>query len=89
MTEVSNETRFLHALEMGLGAMQWGDRVFWQFGNDYGSDEVREVFQSSLADGIRFVDTAELYGNGLSERLLGRFIKETEQPVLIATKFFP
>jgi aryl-alcohol dehydrogenase-like predicted oxidoreductase len=74
---------------MGLGAMQWGDRVYWQFGSGYGSAEVREAFQASLADGIRFVDTAELYGNGLSERLLGRFIKETEQPVLIATKFFP
>jgi aryl-alcohol dehydrogenase-like predicted oxidoreductase len=30
-----------------------------------------------------------LYGNGLSERLLGRFLKQTDQPVLIATKFFP
>lgn len=89
MTDVDSETRFLHAIEMGLGAMQWGDRVYWQFGSGYGSAEVREAFQASLADGIRFVDTAELYGNGLSERLLGRFIKETEQPVLIATKFFP
>ena len=39
--------------------------------------------------GIRFVDTAEVYGSGHSERLLGRFLKETEQPVLVATKFFP
>lgn len=89
MTEVSSETRFLHALEMGLGAMQWGDRVFWQFGSGYGADEVREAFQTSLIEGIRFIDTAELYGNGMAERLLGRFIRETEQPVLIATKFFP
>jgi aryl-alcohol dehydrogenase-like predicted oxidoreductase len=89
LTDIDSETRFLHAIEMGLGAMQWGDRVYWQFGSGYGSAEVREAFQASLADGIRFVDTAELYGNGLSERLLGRFIKETEQPVLIATKFFP
>jgi aryl-alcohol dehydrogenase-like predicted oxidoreductase len=89
LTEISSETRFLHAVEMGLGAMQWGDRVYWQFGNGYGADEVRAAFQASLADGIRFIDTAELYGNGLSERLLGRFLKETEQPVLIATKFFP
>src|SRR5690606_26795115 len=43
----------------------------------------------SLAAGVRFVDTAELYGNGLSERSLGRFLKETDQPVLVATKFFP
>lgn len=89
LTEVSSETRFLHAIEMGLGAWQWGDRVVWQYGHGYGVEEVRQVFQTSLSDGIRFVDTAELYGNGLSERLLGRFLKETDQPVLIATKFFP
>jgi len=89
LSDLSSETRFLHAIEMGLGAMQWGDRVIWQYGNSYHAQDVQAAFQSSLADGIRFVDTAELYGNGLSERLLGRFIKETEQPVLIATKFFP
>lgn len=89
MTEVSSETRFLHAVEMGLGAMQWGDRAIWQYGHGYGLEEVRGAFQTSLAEGIRFVDTAELYGNGLSERSLGRFLRETDQPVLIATKFFP
>ena len=89
MTEISSETRFLHAIEMGLGAMQWGDRVVWQFGHGYGLKEIEEAFQVSLADGIKFIDTAELYGNGLSERSLGRFIKGTDQPVLIATKFFP
>src|SRR5262249_48702679 len=35
------------------------------------------------------IDTAEIYGNGRSERLLGQFLKEIEQPVLIATKFLP
>jgi aryl-alcohol dehydrogenase-like predicted oxidoreductase len=89
MSEISNETRFLHAIEMGLGAWQWGDRMVWQYGHGYGEDQVHEAFQVTVHEGIRFIDTAELYGNGLSERLLGRFIKETEQPVLIATKFFP
>lgn len=89
MADVSSETRFLHAMEMGLGAWQWGDRVMWQYGHEYGVEEVKQAFQTSLANGIRFVDTAELYANGLSERLLGRFLKETDQPVLIATKFFP
>lgn len=89
MSDVSSETRFLHAIEMGLGAWQWGDRVVWQYGHGYGADQVREAFQVAIHEGIRFIDTAELYGNGLSERLLGNFIKETNQPVLIATKFFP
>ena len=89
MTEISSETRFLHAVEMGLGAWQWGDRVVWQYGHGYSEAQVREAFQVAIAEGIRFIDTAEIYGNGLSERLLGGFLQETDQPVLIATKFFP
>ena len=89
MTELSTETRFLHAIEMGLGAWQWGDRIVWQYGHGYGAEEVRQAFQVSANEGIRFVDTAETYGNGRSERLLGQFLKETDQPILVATKFFP
>jgi len=89
MAQPSSETRFLHAIEMGLGAWQWGDRVFWQYGHGYGEAEVQQAFLASLNEGIRFVDTAEIYGNGRSERLLGQFLKETDQPVLIATKYLP
>jgi aryl-alcohol dehydrogenase-like predicted oxidoreductase len=89
MSEVSSETRFLHAIEMGLGAWQWGDRTTWQYGNKYNEDDIRNVFDVSMEEGIQLVDTAEVYGSGTSERLLGRFIKDTEQPVLIATKYFP
>ena len=89
MAEPSSETRFLHAIEMGLGAWQWGDRVVWQYGHGYGDAEVHQAFLASLNEGIRFIDTAEIYGNGRSERLLGQFLKETDQPVLIATKFLP
>ncbi len=89
MTEVSNATRFLHAIEMGLGAWQWGDRVIWGYGQGYTDKEIREAFDVSLSLGVRFVDTAEIYGSGYSERLLGKFLKETDQPVLVATKYFP
>ena len=89
MTEISNETRFLHALEMGLGAWQWGDRLIWGYGQTHTDKDIREAFDISLSLGIRFIDTAEIYGSGYSERLLGRFLKETDQPVLTATKLFP
>ncbi len=89
MTEISSETRFLHAIEMGLGAWQWGDRVMWSYGETHTDKDIREAFDVSLSQGLRFIDTAEVYGSGRSERLLGKFLKETEQPVLIATKFFP
>ncbi|MBC7875757.1 MAG: aldo/keto reductase [Anaerolineales bacterium] len=74
---------------MGLGAWQWGDKVFWGYGQAYSDKELRETFDMSLNLGVRLIDTAEIYGSGYSERLLGKFIKETDQPVLIATKFFP
>ncbi len=89
MTEVSNETRFLHAIEIGLGAWQWGDRLVWGYGQTHTDKEIREAFDASLNLGVRFVDTAEIYGSGYSERLLGRFLKEIDQPVLVATKYFP
>jgi aryl-alcohol dehydrogenase-like predicted oxidoreductase len=89
MTEISNETRFLHAIEIGLGAWQWGDRVMWSYGETHTDKDIREAFDISLNQGVRFIDTAEIYGSGRSERLLGKFLQETEQPLLIATKFFP
>ena len=89
MTEISSEVRFLHAVEMGLGAWQWGDRMVWQYGQGYGDDEVHKAFLASVNEGIRFVDTAEVYGSGRSERLLGEFLKQTDQPILVATKYAP
>lgn len=74
---------------MGLGAWQWGDRIVWGYGQTHTDEDIRAAFKTSIEQGIRFIDTAEVYGSGRSERLLGQLIKETEQPVLIATKFFP
>ena len=90
MTEtISSETRFLHAIEMGLGAWQFGDRVMWSYGQTHNEDDIHGAFQASLDEGIRFIDTAEVYGMGKSERFLGEMLKNTEQPMLIATKYFP
>lgn len=89
MNEVSNETRFLHAVEMGLGAWQWGDRIIWGYQPGQSDKGAQDAFEVSLAMGVRFVDTAEVYGSGRSERLLGKFLQTTDEPVLTATKFFP
>ncbi len=88
-TAINNETRFLHALEMGLGAWSWGDRIVWQYGRGYTDDDIRQAFQTAVAEGIRFIDTAEVYGSGRSERMTGLLLKETEQPILVATKYLP
>ncbi len=83
------ETVFLHSAEMGLGAWAWGDRTFWNYGRGYDDGDIAAAFQASLDAGINLVDTAEIYGNGRSEILLGKMIQKTERPVLVATKFLP
>jgi aryl-alcohol dehydrogenase-like predicted oxidoreductase len=59
---------------IGLGAWAWGDRLYWSYGRGYGLAEVRSAFEISHQAGINWVDTAEAYGSGQSERLLGEFI---------------
>lgn len=72
-----------------IGTWAWGDKFFWNYGSNYGANEVEAAFQTSLEAGINFFDTAEVYGNGLSEELLGKFMQKTEQTVQIATKYGP
>lgn len=74
---------------MGLGTWAWGDKLVWGFGRGYGEADVEAAFQASRAAGIDFFDTAEVYGRGLSERILGRVARNPSQDVFIATKFFP
>jgi aryl-alcohol dehydrogenase-like predicted oxidoreductase len=74
---------------VGIGTWAWGDKLFWGYGDRYGETDVEEAFQAAVSAGITFFDTAEVYGTGESERLLGRFCKTTSEHVQIATKFGP
>lgn len=74
---------------LGVGAWAWGDRVTWGYGRGYGKADVREAFEASLDAGLTLFDTAEIYGMGSSERLLGEFVKERPDGAVVATKFFP
>jgi aryl-alcohol dehydrogenase-like predicted oxidoreductase len=74
---------------LGLGAWSWGDRFFWGYGRGYTAGDVREAFDVSLAAGVNFIDTAESYGRGRSEQLLGEFLRSTGETAIVATKFMP
>jgi aryl-alcohol dehydrogenase-like predicted oxidoreductase len=74
---------------MGVGAWAWGDRFFWSYGGEYAEPDVRAAFRASVEAGLTFIDTAEGYGFGVSERLVGKFAAEVDGPLQIATKFFP
>jgi aryl-alcohol dehydrogenase-like predicted oxidoreductase len=76
-------------LKVGIGTWSWGDRLMWGYGREYDELELREAFKLCLANGQRFFDTAEIYGQGKSETLLGKFIKESGEKVFVATKFMP
>jgi aryl-alcohol dehydrogenase-like predicted oxidoreductase len=72
-----------------IGTWAWGDKLFWNYGSDYGEEQLQEAFTAALEAGITFFDTAEIYGLGLSEKFLGKFMQKTEHKVQIATKFGP
>ena len=55
----------------------------------YGREEVLAAFQKALEVGINFIDTAEIYGRGKSEELIGEAIKGHRDEVVIATKVWP
>jgi aryl-alcohol dehydrogenase-like predicted oxidoreductase len=74
---------------MGFGTWAWGDSLFWGYGKDYGEAELRLAFQAAVNKGITFFDTAEIYGLGKSEELLGKFVKEAPTSTQIASKYMP
>src|SRR5512142_3400689 len=80
----------LHVSPLGLGTWAWGDRMMWGYGQGYGEGDVAQAFRTTLAAGVNFFDTAEIYGSGQSERYLGQFVRQTQRRlVTVATKFLP
>ncbi len=80
---------FLDEVEIGVGTWAWGDRHVWGYGSMYGETDVNQAFDAAVRAGGRFFDTAEVYGGGESERLLGQYRKASTQPIRIGTKFMP
>lgn len=80
------ESRQLRKAELQLSSIGLG---CWQLGGDFGeiSDETaQKILMRAIEEGIRFFDTADVYGAGQSERLLGRYISQRDD-VVIATKY--
>ena len=88
-SELPQEVLPLTDVEMGIGTWAWGDRLYWGFGRGYDEKGLRDAFHWLIRSGVNFFDTAEIYGQGNSEEMLGRFLLEVEEPVRIATKFMP
>ncbi|MBI3783674.1 MAG: aldo/keto reductase [Deltaproteobacteria bacterium] len=80
---------------LGLGTWAWGDKSTWGmngYDSSYNIDTIREAYQRSIACGVTLLDTAEAYGEGESERIIGRLLvedKANRNRVVVATKFIP
>ena len=67
--------------EIGLGC--------WAIGSEWGevsSEDARAVLKTSLDKGVNFFDTADVYGDGRSEKFVGELIKSTSEKIYVATK---
>lgn len=74
---------------IGVGTWAWGDRVFWNYPHGYNEADIRASFEISMQAGVDFIDTAEAYGFGAAERMLGNFLAAAEQKPILASKFYP
>lgn len=70
---------------LAFGAWQLGDPAYWGEGN--GDDD--RVVAAAIDAGINFFDTAEMYGDGEAERVLGRALAGRRDGVLVASKALP
>jgi aryl-alcohol dehydrogenase-like predicted oxidoreductase len=77
---------------IGLGTWQFGSRE-WGYGRDYAGQEAHAIVRRALELGVTLFDTAEIYGFGRSERILGAALGEglaqDREPVFLATNILP
>jgi aryl-alcohol dehydrogenase-like predicted oxidoreductase len=73
---------------IGLGTWQFGSRE-WGYGQSYAAHEAHLIVRRAVELGVTLFDTAEIYGFGRSERILGEALGEDREQVFLATKLFP
>ncbi len=80
---------------LGVGTWAWGDRSTWGMGGyDTGltRDSIQGAWEASVDAGVTLFDTAEVYGRGESERIIGEMLAADPHraaSVTVATKFMP
>ncbi|MEU0494684.1 aldo/keto reductase [Mycobacterium sp. NPDC006124] len=73
---------------IGLGTWQFGAKE-WGYGDDYAAGAARDIVARARALGVTLFDTAEVYGFGKSERILGEALGDERADVVVASKVFP
>lgn len=73
----------LRVSEAALGTMTFADE--WGWGSP--KDEAQKVYETYREAGGNFLDTANFYTSGTSEKFVGEFIKGHRESVVLATKY--
>jgi len=68
--------------EISLGTWQVGGK----WGDDFSHSNADKILNLAADNGINFIDTADVYGNGESEKAVGRFVKSRKDRIYVATK---
>ena len=79
----------LFVSEICLGTMTWGGKGRFQIVGKLGLEDAKAQLRTAFDAGVNFVDTADVYSEGESERLLGRALRELGLPreeLVVATK---
>ena len=74
--------------KIGLGTWQFGSTE-WGYGQQYTDQVAHAIVRRALELGVTLFDTAEIYGAGRSERILGKALGEDAEAAFLATKMFP
>ncbi len=76
----------LYVSQICLGTMTFGGKDFWKVIGTQGQDVVDRIVGRALDAGVNFIDTANVYSFGESERLLGNALEGRRDQVVLATK---
>lgn len=79
----------LEAGAVGVGTWQWGDRRYWDDHDGQEPTDIDATYDATMDRGADFLDTAELYGFGESERVIGKLREDDSRPAVVATKYMP
>ena len=80
---------------LGVGTWAWGDKATWGMGGYDDAltlESIRGAYEACIDAGVTLLDTAEVYGNGESERIIGRFLAadpDRAARTVVASKFMP
>jgi aryl-alcohol dehydrogenase-like predicted oxidoreductase len=68
--------------EISLGTWQVGGK----WGDDFNHKTAETILNTAVDSGINFIDTADVYGGGESEKAVGKFVKTRSERIYVATK---